>query len=98
MKKLTQDQAEIIFSLFIAQNADKKISDLFPSEDIERQIKIGTLKIEKDHHNVWLLCGRTIRYHFGFFGKNGDFNTWETKQGSWYSFDIFKFISLEDKV
>ena len=97
MKKLTQDQAEIIFSLFIAQNADKKISDLFPSDVECRQVKIGTLEIRKFNSEIWLGDNQHKKVPFRYNIDEG-FTTWDDFGVPWYSFDIMKYITLEDTV
>ena len=98
MKKLTLDQAELVFSLFIAQNSDKKISDLFPSDDEYRQTNIGALEIEKDNVEVWLIDRQHGKIPFRYYSRSGGFKTWDVFGNPWYYFDIFKFITLEDKI
>ena len=97
MKNLTIDQAELLFQLFIAQNADKMVSDLFPSDEIRKQVKIGTLEIDRYDYGVWVndLQNGIIPFRYSI---NDSFKTWDTSSGPWYSFDIMKYISLEDKV
>ena len=97
MKNLTIDQAELIFSLFVAQNADKKISDLFPSDGPSKQVKIGSLVIGKNEVKVWLEDHLNEEMPFGYIRGKG-FTTWDDFGKPWYSFDIMKYISFEDKV
>ena len=96
MKNLTIDQVELVFSLFLAQNADRKISDLFPSEDNYRQTKIKELKIKTSDYSVRLYFDHTV--HFRYISEQMCFETWDIRTTNWYSFDIMKYISLEDKV
>lgn len=94
MKKLTQDQAEIIFSLFLAQNANRKISEF--DNNYDGSLKICELVLERDVYGPFL-CTDTWIY-FGFSHQN--FHVWVFRgvEGTWQSFDIMKYISLEDKV
>ena len=97
MKNLTQDQAYMLFVLFIAQNADKKISDLFPSDTPCRQVKIGTLEIVKFNFEIEVEDNINEKIPFWYHIGEG-FSTWDDFGKPWYSFDIMKYISLEDKV
>ena len=94
--QLTKDQVLLLFQLFIAQNADKKISDLFPSDDEYRQETMGNLEIDISDYSIRLTYEYTVYFRYIFEQKN--FETWDSRMANWYSFDIFKFISLEDKV
>lgn len=94
--QLTKDQVLLLFQLFIAQNADKKISDLFPSDDEYRKEIIGNLVIVVSDYSVRLTD--ISRNHFRYIFEQKNFETWDSRMANWYSFDIFKFISLEDKV
>ncbi len=91
MENLTQDQAEIIFSLFIAQNADKKISDLFPSDDEYKKEIIGNLVIVVSDYSVRLTD--ISRNHFRIWSKP------KTNKCKKFSIkQIIKLISFEDKI
>ena len=94
--QLTKDQVLLLFQLFLAQNADKKISDLFPSDDEYRQKAIGNLVIDVSDYSIRL--SDISRNHFRYIFEQKNFETWDSHMANWYSFDIFKFISLEDKV
>ena len=94
--QLTYDQALLIFQLFLAQNEDRKISDLFPSEDKDRQTKIKELEIATSDYSLRLCVDHTV--HFRYIFEQMCFETWERRFSNWYSFDIMKYIYLEDKV
>ena len=98
MKNLTIDQAHLLFTLFIAQNADKKISDLFPSDEPSKQVKIGSLVIGKMEVEVWLEDKLNEKVPFRYNRGSECFSTWNDFGKPWYSFDIMKYISLDDKV
>ena len=97
MRNLTIDQAHMLFTLFLAQNADKKISDLFPSDEPSKQVKIGSLVMGKIEVEVWLEDKLNKKVPFRYNRSEG-FATWDEFTKPWYSFDIMKYISLEDKV
>ena len=97
MKNLTKDQVELVFSLFLAQNADNKISDLFPSDEPSKQVKIGSLVIGKSKFEVWLVDHINEEVPFRY-NRNEGFTTWDNLDKPWYLFDIMKYICLEDKV
>jgi hypothetical protein len=97
MENLTSDQAYMLFVLFIAQNADKKISDLFPSDTPCRQVKIGTLEMGNNGVEIWVEDDINEKIPFRYqIGKG--FSTWDNYGDPWYSFNIMKYIYLEDKV
>ena len=92
------DQVELIFSLFVAQNADKKISDLFHSDAPSKQVKIGSLTIRKNEVEVRAEDNLNGQIPFSYNRGSECFSTWDDFGKPWYSFDIMKYISLEDKV
>lgn len=96
MENLTQDQAEIIFSLFLAQNANRKISEF--DNNYDGSLKICELVLERDVYGPFL-CTDTWIY-FGF--SHQKFHVWVFRSdefdGTWKPFDIMKYISFEDKV
>ena len=110
MKKITIDQAEIIFSLFVAQNGDGKISEFVNGYDefceTEDIVNLGTV-------SDLLLVNNAARYGLGvnlsgfFYGLIEFHKTTRSvvvynflnPHGSKFEcFDIMKYISLEDKV
>ena len=112
MNNLTIDQAELIFSLFVAQNADRKISEFVEIgetvfwEDWSNEIRkdvltkcISDLKHVRNENNFTLsLVNRSevlnvfSLYDFEFF-RFFFSDSWKYEP-----FNIFEYISLEDKV
>ena len=83
MENLTLDQAELIFSLFVAQNADRKISELSIIRNVDEFICLS--------YGNW--------NWFSYIPSNFYvWEMTSTFVGEWASFDIMKHISLEDKV
>ena len=111
MEKLTQDQAELILSLFIAQNADRKISEFVEIsetnfwKDWSNEIKQDLLtKCVSDL--IIIRSWRFISLHLvnktevlRVFEYDFEFSRFNF-DASWQyeKFDIMKYISLEDKV
>ena len=111
MKNLTTDQAELIFSLFVAQNADKKISEFVEIgethfwEDWSNEIRKDMLtKCISDLKIVRFMSMISLR----LINQTEELRVFEYDYGfsrfyfdaSWQfgKFDIMKYISLEDKV
>ena len=95
VKNLTIDQAEIILSLFVAQNADKKVSEFVGNYD--GSLKICELVRERNDNGTYLCTDpwnffgfRYQKFHVWVFRSNG--------RCGWEPFDIMKYISLEDTV
>ena len=98
MKNLTTDQAELIFSLFVAQNADRKISEFV--ENYSNDGKISELSIIRNV-DVFICLSYGNWNYFSY--DLSEFLVWTPNDraldwGYWASFDIMKYISLEDKV
>ena len=96
MENLTLDQAELIFTLFLAQNADKNISGF--DNNYDGSLKICELVLERDVFGSYL-CTDAWNF-FGF--RYQKFHVWVFRSdefdGTWKPFDIMKYISFEDKV
>jgi hypothetical protein len=73
MKKLTIDQAEIIFSLFVAQNGNRKISEFV--ERYNNDTKISELCIERKHDELSCLRHENWNY-FSCDLRESDFFVW----------------------
>ena len=111
MKNLTTDQVELIFSLFIAQNADKKIFEFVEigdpdfwedwSDEIRKDMLtkcISDLKIVRSIFTISLrLINQTeeLRVFEYTFGFSRFYFDTSWRFGN---FDIMEYISLEDKV
>ena len=101
MEIVTLDQAELVFSLFVAQNADRKISEFV--ENYNSYIKISELTVNRRNKEFTCLEYRNWNY---FSYVSCKFYAWRFatgggfigEEGSWASIDIMKYISLEDKV
>ena len=101
MENVTLDQAELVFSLFVAQNADRKISEFV--ENVIRTQKISELTIKRMNKKFTCLNCRNWNY---FSYCSCKFYAWRTfdvagfigEEGPWVSFNIMKHISFEDKV
>ena len=101
MNNLTIDQTELIFSLFVAQNADRKISEFV--ENYNSYTKISELTVNRSNKEFTCLNCRNWNY---FSYVSCKFYAWRFaigggfigEEGSWVSFDIMKYISLEDMV
>ena len=111
MENLTLDQAELIFTLFLAQNADKKISEFVEisetnfwkdwSNEIKQDLStkcISDLIIARNWRFISLrLINQTETLSvFEYYCAFSKFNFDATWQ--YEKFDIMKYISLEDKV
>ena len=111
MEYLTTDQVELIFSLFVAQNADKKISEFVEIsktnfwEDWSNEIKqdlltkrISDLIIARSLGNITLRLVNKTEV-LGVFEYDYVFSRFNF-DASWQyeKFDIMKYISLEDRV
>ena len=95
-KNLTLDQAELLFRLFLAQNADKKVSEFVNSAENCHSGGIddtlGSLSVEIGEE--WLYVGDVF-----WFDTDGSFEVCHYNGGAhWEHFDIMKHISLEDKI
>ena len=100
MQSLTLDRAHLLFTLFLAQNADKKIRDFvvangFPSIDLD--ITLGSLEVVfgEDYFYVHYFGANVFWYDSsnGFVEIN-HFN----EHNVWKPFDIMNYVSLEDKI
>ena len=112
MEYLTTDQVELIFSLFVAQNADKKISEFVEIsktnfwEDWSNEIKqdlltkrISDLKIVRNENNFTLsLVNRSEVLNVFSFYDFEFFRFFFSDSWKYEPFNIFEYISLEDKV
>ena len=93
---LTLDQVELIFSLFIAQNADKKISEF--GDGFGLDAKIGDLFIQSFSTGVirvGIRNGNIIYSKFRYMPNNEFF---VIDFSNWTRFDIFSHISFEDRL
>lgn len=93
---LTIDQVELIFSLFIAQNADKKISDF--GDGFGLDAKISDLFIQSFSTGVVRVClrnGHLVYSKFRYMPNNEFF---VIDFSNWSRFDIFSHISLDDRL
>ena len=112
-KNLTTDQVELTFSLFIAQNADRKISEFVEIgetrfwEEWSNEIKqdlltkcISDLKIVRFVPMIsLLLINQTEELELRVFEYCDEFQLFNfTDSWRFEAFDIMKYISLEDKV
>lgn len=93
---MTKDQAILILIMFKAQNADKTMGELFPNREEYRHVKIEELKLSESIDYIFL--ENKTRSHIMYNQFYQSFRTWNTSNGDWHDFDIFKFISFEDKV
>ena len=112
MKNLTIDQAELIFSLFNAQNADRKISEFVEigetvfweewSDEIRKDMLtkcISDLKLTRNGNNfTFSLVNRSevlnvFLFYVFKFSRFSFSDSWKYEP-----FNIFEYISLEDKV
>ena len=93
---MTKDQAILILIMFKAQNADKTMGELFPERIQYRDVKIKELKFAVGIKNVFLQKETWSRIMY--IHDYESFRTWNSTGEDWYDFDIFKFISFEDKV
>ena len=93
---MTKDQAILILIMFKAQNADKTMGELFPERKQYRDVKIEELKFSVSTQYVFLENREWT--HIMYIHDYESFRTWNSTGEDWYDFDIFKFISLEDKV
>lgn len=93
---LTIDQVELIFSLFIAQNADRKISDFGNGFGLDA--KVGNLFIQSFSTGVirvGIRNGNIIYSKFRYM-PDGEFFVFDIS--NWSHFDIFSHISFEDRL
>ena len=111
MKNLTKDQAELIFTLFLAQNADKRITEFVKFENLP-DILITELNfdcITSDHlSSLYVVMNDNhvhiehpeVRQSLFWFTPFEYFEVFGMKENHayWEPFDIMKYISLEDKV
>jgi hypothetical protein len=112
MKNLTTDQAELIFSLFIAQNADRKISEFVEisetnfwkdwSNEIKQDLltkRISDLKLVRNENNFTLSLVNVydVLNVFSFYDFNF-FRFFFSNSWKYEPFNIFEYISLQDKV
>ena len=94
---LTIDQAAMVLTLFKAQNADKTMGELFPKRKNHKDVLIGNLKVHTTFQSVSLSDDGLI--HIRYIIPDRRWRTWyDVNNASWYSFNIFKFINLKDKV
>jgi hypothetical protein len=95
-KTLTIDQVELIFSLFIAQNADKMISDFGNGFGLDA--KVGNLFIRSYSTGAVQVCLRNgdIVYSKFRYMPNNEFFVIDFS--NWSRFDIFSHISFEDRL
>ena len=93
---MTKDQAILILIMFKAQNADKTMGELFPERIQYRDVKIKELKLSVGIKDVSLVAQTWS--HIRHDRMCESFRTWNSTREDWYDFDIFKFISFEDKV
>ena len=93
---LTIDQVELIFSLFIAQNADRKISDF--GDGFGLDAKVGNLFIQSFSNGVVRVCLKNdnSQYLKFLYTPNCGFSVFHRCQYS--NFDIFSHISFEDRL
>lgn len=93
---LTIDQVELIFSLFIAQNADRKVSDF--GDGFGLDAKVGDLFIQSYSTGVVRVCLRkgNLTYLKFRYVPNNDFSVFNIS--NWSHFDIFSHISFEDRL
>ena len=93
---LTKDQVELIFSLFIAQNADRKISDF--GDGFGLDAKVGNLFIQSFSNGVVRVCLKNDNSQYSKFRylPNGEFFVFDIS--NWSHFDIFSHISFEDRL
>ena len=111
MENLTMDRAELIFALFLAQNADRKISEFVEIsetnfwKDWSNEIKqdlltkcVSDLIIIRSRRFIsLLLVNKTEELRvFEYCDEFQLFNF--TDSWRFEAFDIMKYISLEDKV
>ena len=95
-QSLTIDQAILLLSLFKAQNFDKTMGELFPERKEFRDVEIGELRFRISYKDIFLSARN--HSHIMCDTQATRFETWNIINANWYQFDIFKFISLEDKV
>ena len=95
-QSLTIDQAILLLSLFKAQNFDKTMGELFPERKEFRDVEIEELKFAVGIEDVSLIAKTWS--HIMYNHVYDSFRTWNITSEDWYDFDIFKFISLDDKV
>lgn len=94
---LTIDQAEMVLTLFKAQNADKTMGELFPKRKNYKDVLIANLKIQTTFQSVSLSDDGLI--HIQYKIPDRRWRTWyDINSAHWYSFKISKFINLKDKV
>lgn len=94
---LTINQAEMVLTLFKAQNADKTMGELFPKRKNYKDVLIANLKIQTTFQSVSLSDDGLI--HIRYIIPDRRWRTWyDVNNASWYSFKISKFINLKDKV
>ena len=89
--KYSKEQAILILNLFIAQNESRMLSDFTQVWNLHKNIKIRDLQILGT-----ALCNNYISWieYFTDFG----FVIYSRKNWKYVKFDIFKYISLEDKI
>ena len=62
MEIVTLDQSELVFSLFVAQNADRKISEFV--ENCDSDTKISELSMKRVYEKFTGLSYRNITYFY----------------------------------
>lgn len=103
------DQMELLFQLLIAQNSDKKVSELFPTSKEQEHYLFNQCKIIKESWNTdeeIEIYGSDSMVRYRILRKNDiyDFITWDKKgkptinNYEQYLHYILKFVSFEDKV
>ena len=94
---LTINQAVMVLTLFKAQNSDKTMGELFPKRKNYKVVLIGNLKLHTTFQSASL--GDDGLIHIRYIIPDRKWRTWyDVNNASWYSFNIFKFINLKDKV
>ena len=103
------DQMEMLFQLLIAQNSDKKVSELFPTTKEQENDLFSQCNIIKESWDTYKKIeiygtDSTVRYRILRENEIYDFITWN-KKGEAIVNDyeqflqyLLKFVSFEDKV
>ena len=100
MKNLTIDQAHMLFTVFLAQNADKKVSEFVAdAEEYQRYDSDVSLDSLKFVRNVDFICAGTSVAQVFWYDIECSFEVnMFNGNNRWRPFDIMKHISLEDKI
>lgn len=106
------DQMELLFQLLIAQNSDKKVSELFPTSKEQEHYLFNQCKIIKETLDTFEefeeieIYGYDSMIRYRILRKDNiyDFITWDKKGKAivndyeQYLSYLLKFVSFEDKV